>query len=75
MVSPGDSPASTRLYGNYRRPFWGLENHGNVVLESRPRFVSVGAPAGSTGAPRGRDPQSQQHGFGDGGTSLFHRHR
>lgn len=56
MVSPGESPALTRLYGNYRRPFGGLENHGNVVFEARLRFVSVGPPAGSAGAPRGMDP-------------------
>ena len=57
MVSQGDSPAPSRLYGNYRRPLiWGLENHGNVVFESCPRFVSVGAAAGSA-APRGRDPR------------------
>jgi len=75
MVSPGDSPACTRLYGNNRRPCGGLGNHGNVVLESGPLCVSVGAPAGSAGAPRGRFPHHQQHGSGHGRIFLFNRHR
>lgn len=33
------------------------KNHGNVVFESRPRFVSSGPPSGSAGAPPGWDPQ------------------
>lgn len=56
MVSPGDNPSFIRLYGNYRPPYYGLDNEGSVVFESRLGTVPGDGRTVWTGAPRGMDP-------------------